>query len=145
MIHTYHNLGEIPETPDTGTGVDARQLHLCIAAVLGLVKEVNDNVNILASKFGLESMPMDIIDMNNATTRCQSDTCNMVYEKYEKKIGLTCTTTGLPKILGKLPIDGPDVTDILTNLRELAIATAAMKTNCDEMLSLADELKESNT
>jgi len=139
MFYTYPNLEEIPEIPDAGTGVDARQLHLCIAAAIGLVKEINDNVNILASKFGLESIPMGIIDIDNTATKRQSYTDNIVYEICEKVNKFTYTITELPNTLNELSTDGSDMTGNLTALRELA---AAIKIRYDEMRSLADKLTE---
>jgi len=97
MIYTYPNLGGIPEIPDAGTGVDTRQLHLCIAAALGLVKAIDDNVNTLASKLGLKSMPMGIINIDKAVAKHRSGTSNMVYETCEKTNGLTYTITELPR------------------------------------------------
>ncbi|MCL2193780.1 MAG: hypothetical protein FWB78_10345 [Treponema sp.] len=139
MIYTCPSPEEIPETPDTG--VEAGQPHLCVAAALGLIKGINDNVNILASKFGLESM--DITDINNVAAKRQSGTSNVVYDTCEKRNGLTYTITRFPNILDKLPTDSPDIiTGSLTDLRELSATAAAMKTNCNEMFSPTDKVAE---
>jgi len=145
MIYTYPNLGEIPEIPDAGTGVDTRQLHLCITAALELIKGIDDNVNTLASKLGLKSMPMGIIDIDSSATKRQSYTDNMVYEICEKVNKFTCTITELPNTLNELSTDGSDITGSLTALQGIAATAAAVKNNCDEMLSLVDKLMEEHT
>ena len=48
----------------------------------------------------------------------------------------------VPNALNELSTDGPAITAGLTALQELAATAAAVKTNCDEMLSLADKLTE---
>ena len=139
MVHIYPNLEKSLGVPSSSISAKTGQLHLYIAAALVLVKEIDNNMNILVSKFGLESMSMGTTDMNNTAGKCQSDTDNMGYKSYEKVNAFTYTTTGFPNAFDELPADNADVAGSLTVLKELAVA---MKTNYDEMLSLLDKLQE---
>jgi len=116
----------------------ARQLHLHIAEALGLVQEIDANVNILATKLGLQSMSIGLIDMGNTTVKHQVDIDYKVYEICEKINVLAYTMTGLTNILGGLSISNDDFADNLSALQELA---TAMKTGYNEIGSLFDKLQ----
>jgi len=135
MTHTNPCPEGYFKMPDAAAGSKARQLQALTCFALGLVKDIDDNVHLLASR--LHSITTGTTNGGRAVARRQGVAGNLVYEIYEKINGFTYTMTGLSDILKDLSVEGPETAGSIVALRELA---TAMKSSYDEMLSLADKL-----
>lgn len=142
MANIYHDPEKLSEMLDARIDERTRQIHVYIAVALGLVKEINNNFSILASKLGLQSALTGIIDIDNIAVKHQNDNETEIREICEKINGFTHTITGLSNILRKLPTNcttnSSDITSSSIALQEHIIA---LKASYERMNSLAKRFK----
>jgi len=139
MAQAYPNLEGFPEIPGVDISMKTAQIMAYINVAHGLIKRIDDRVNILASRLGLQSMVGESISNNSTIVKHQTKTCSQVYKTCEKTNVFTHTMPELADILKELPADRSEVINGLIVLRKFA---ATMKTNYDEMLSLMNKFQE---
>jgi len=120
-------------------GANAMWVKSYMKIVNEYIKKIDDKVDIVAIRLGLQSVLDGIEDGNNATVKRQSNICNPACETPENTKRLTYTTTGLADISEKAPIDGTEVADFFIALREFI---ATIKIDCDVLLSMVKKLQK---
>jgi len=137
MTHTDPNLKGISGISDAS--MKTAQIKAYINVAHEYIKRIDDRVNVLASRLGLQSMEGEIINNNSTIVKHQTNTCSQVYKTCGKTNGFTHTMPELADILKELPADRSEVINSLIVLRKFA---ATMKTNYDEMLSLMNKFQK---
>jgi len=139
MAYIFPNRRGNPEIPDSNIGTNVMLLKSYMSIADEYIKRIDDKVNILAIRLGLQPEVSGIDIGNNATVKRQSNICEMACETLEKTKQFTYTTTGLADILEEVPIDNTEIADIFIALHEFAIT---IKTHCDALFSMVNDLQE---
>jgi len=127
------------ERPAANAGAKAILLGAYITVANGHMKRIAKKMSLLAARLGLQPISSGNVNGINATVKCKNNIGNMAYETFEKTNEITYTITGLHDVLEKSQIDNSGVADISATLQEFAFT---MKTECDKLRSLMEELQE---